>query len=387
MSHAMPQRRGEESAPSTERLAIGINLAADVILAVCLLFFLFDARRYPMLPLDIAAWALLLAVVTLTQLGAARRVRLPTSWWTIARIVFGAVIVLDVFGVLDQVGNGVSGPYPTAAIGVGSGIAMFATAHQRERSITLAIAALGILLAVDIVVTAPGALDPDLAPGIVSLALALAPPIVGVATVRAFRNMVEFQSDLSQAKGTTSAAATSLGQTASEQLVRLDMQAEQLLDDVASGRTPLPLSESLADSASTIATQLRMNLVARKSETWLHHALTESTVFGAISTIDDPDGLAASLAPDQRDGLLTGIWMLAGDGERVAQALTVTVRRNNVGAQQRLAVTLELIGVPKRRVDPAAWQAISRVGRYTDVYSTPTLRVDVDCALDLVADR
>jgi len=297
------------------------------------------------------------------------------------------VLVLDVFGVLGKVGNAVSGPFPTAAIAIGAGISMFATVEQRERSINMATAALGILIVVDIVLTTPTGLGPDLAPEIVSVALAVAPPIIAVTTVRAFRQMVEFQSDLSQAKGTTSAAASSLGQRASEQLVRLDMQAEQLLDDVASGRTALPLSEELAESASTIATQLRMNLVARKSETWLHHALTESTVLGAISTIDDPDGLAASLAPDQRDGLLTAIWMLAGDGDRVAQALTVTVRRASTGALQRLAITLELIGVPKRRVDPAAWQAISRVGRYTDVYNAPTLRVDVDCALDVVADR
>lgn len=387
MSHAIPTPPREESAPSADRLAFGINLAADVILAICFLFFLSDARSYPVLPLDVAAWALLIAVVTLTQLGATRRIRLPSSWWTIARVAFALVIVLDVFGVLDQVGNGVSGPFPTAAMGVGSGIAMFATVEHRERTINMATAALGVLILVDIVMTAPSGLSPDLAPGIVSLALAVAPPVIAVATVRAFRHMVEFQSDLSQAKGTTSAAGSSLGQTASEQLVRLDMQAEQLLDDVASGRTALPLSEALAESASTIATQLRMNLVARKSETWLHHALTESTVLGAISTIDDPDGLAAGLAPDQRDGLLTAIWMLAGDGERVAQALTVTVRRASTGALHRLAVTLELIGVPKRRVDPAAWQAISRVGRYTDVYSAPTLRVDVDCALDVVADR
>jgi hypothetical protein len=394
VSHAItrPRTRREQppaiaGAPSTDRLAFGINLAADVILAVCFVFFLSDWRDYPLLPLNIAAWALLIVITTLTQFGAMRRIPLPPSWWVIARIGFAVVIVLDAFGVLDKVGGSVSGPFPTAAIGVGSGIAMFATMQTRERSVVMACAALGILIIVDIVMTAPGGVTTDLAPGIVSLALAMMPPIVAVTTVRAFRNMIEFQSDLSQAKGTTSAAGSGLGQSASEQLVRLDMQAEQLLDDVASGRTALPLSEALADSASTIATELRMNLVARKSETWLHHALTESMVLGAISTIDDPEGLAAGLAPDQRDGLLTAIWMLSGDGERVAQALTVTVRRASAGAMQRLKVTLELIGVPKRRVDPAAWQAISRVGRYTDVYNPPTLRVDVDCALDVVADR
>jgi hypothetical protein len=388
VSHVAAPAPIAESAPSVDRLASGINLAANVILALCFLFFVADITYVAVLPLDLAAWAILIAVATLTQLRTSRRVRLPSSWFTWARIAFGVVLVLDVFGVLDQVGSIVWGPFPTAAMATGAGLAMFATT-QRARSILMATGALGILLIADIVLAAKTANAFDAAPGIVTIAIAVTPPTLAVAIVQSFRNMVEFQSDLSQAKGTTTGAGASLGLSASEQLVRLDAQAEKLLDDVASGRTPLPLPEEIAEEASTIATQLRMNLVAGKSETWLYHALTESSVLGSIATIDDPEGLAAGLAPDQRDGLLTAIWMFAGDGERVAQSLTVTVRRSSgaAGQNQRLAITLELIGVPKRRIDPAAWQAISRVGRYSDSFQTPTLRIDVDCALDVVADR
>lgn len=388
MSHVATRPAAAEPAPSVDRLSYGLNLANDAVIALCFLFFLIDLRRVALLPLDIAAWVILIAVVTLTQLGSMHRVRLPSNWFAWARIAFGVVIVLDVFGVLDNVGDRVTGPFPTAAMAVGAGLAMFATT-QSARSITMAAGALGILLLADIVLTAHAAYAIDLAPCIASLAIAVIPPILAAAIVQSFRNMLEFQSDLSQAKGTTSGAGASLGLSASEQLVRLDAQAEKLLDDVASGRTPLPLPDDLAEEASAIATQLRMNLVAGKSETWLYHALTESSVLGSISTIDDPEGLAAGLAPDQRDGLLTAIWMFAGDGERVAQSLTVTVRRaaGAVAQNQRLAITLELIGVPKRRIDPAAWQAISRVGRYSDSFQSPTLRIDVDCALDVVADR
>ena len=388
MSHVAAPPPVAESAPSVDRLSSGLNLAANVVLALCFLFFVADLSSVAVLPLDIAAWVILIVVVTLTQLRTARRVRLPPSWFTYARILFALVLVLDVFGVLDEVGKSVWGPFPTAAMATGAGLAMFATT-QKARSILMATGALGILLVADIVLTAKTAYAFDLAPGIVSIAIAVIPPILAVAIVQSFRNMVEFQSDLSQAKGTTSGAGASLGLTASEQLVRLDAQAEKLLDDVASGRTPLPLPEEIAEEASTIATQLRMNLVAGKSETWLYHALTESNVLGSITSIDDPEGLAAGLAPDQRDGLLTSIWMFAGDGERVAHSLTVTVRRSSgaAGQNQRLAITLELIGVPKRRIDPAAWQAISRVGRYSDSFQSPTLRIDVDCALDVVADR
>ncbi|GAA4165280.1 hypothetical protein GCM10022286_28240 [Gryllotalpicola daejeonensis] len=389
MSHVAPRPKPVvESVPSVDRLSYGLNLAANIVLGLCFLFFIADITFVAVLPLTISAWVILIVVVTLTQLGTARRLQLPKNWFTYARIAFAVVLVLDVFGVLDKVGENGWGPFPTAAMATGAGLAMFATT-ERARALNLAATALGILLIVDIMFTTHPSSAGEFAPGIVSVAIAVTPPIVAVAIVNSFRNMVEFQSDLSQAKGTTSGAGISLGLSASEQLVRLDAQAEKLLDDVASGRTPLPLPDEIAEEASTIATQLRMNLVAGKSETWLYHALTESSVLGSISTIDDPDGLAAGLAPDQRDGLLTAIWMFAGDGERVAQSLTVTVRRSSgaAGQNQRLAITLELIGVPKRRIDPAAWQAISRVGRYSDSFQTPTLRIDVDCALDVVADR
>jgi hypothetical protein len=377
-----------ESAPSVDRLSSGLNVASDVVVALCLFLFLVDVRRVAMLPLDLAAWVILLLIVVVTQLGAARRLRLPENWFGYVRIVLAMVLVLDVFGVLGRVGNGVTGPFPVAAVATGAVLGMFATT-ERPRAILMAAGALGVLLIVDIVLANRVDYAFDLAPCVFMVALAVTPPVLNVSIVQAFRNMVEFQSDLSQAKGTTSGAGASLGLSASEQLVRLDAQAEKLLDDVASGRTPLPLPPEIAEEASTIATQLRMNLVAGKSETWLYHALTESVVLGSISTIDDPDGLAAGLAPDQRDGLLTAIWMFAGDGERVAQAITVTVRRASgaLAQYQRLAITLELIGVPKRRIDPAAWQAISRVGRYSDSFQSPTLRIDVDCVLDVVADR
>lgn len=388
MSHVAGPPSVAESAPSVDRLSAGLNLAANVVLALCFLFFVADITFVAVLPLDMAAWVILIVVVALTQLGMARRVQLPRNWFSYARILFAVVLVLDVFGVLDHVGTNLWGPFPTAAMATGAGLAMFATT-ETGRSILMATGALGILLVADLVLTATAAYAFDLAPGIVSVAIAVIPPILAVAIVQSFYKMVAFQSDLSQAKGTTSGAGASLGLTASEQLVRLDAQAEKLLDDVASGLTPLPLPDEVAEQASAIATQLRLNLVAGKSQTWLHHALTESSVLGSITTIDDPDGLAAGLAPDQRDGLLSSIWMFAGDGERVAQSLTVTVRRSSgaAGQNQRLAITLELIGVPKRRIDPAAWQAISRVGRYSDSFQSPTLRIDVDCALDVVADR
>ncbi|WP_051142650.1 hypothetical protein [Gryllotalpicola ginsengisoli] len=396
MSHVSHQAIAEPAAPRTraqtptvERLAFGLNLTADVIVVLCLLFalgdFHFHTSAVP--ALNLAAWLLLIATILITQLGLGHRITLPRHWYHIARIAFAVVIVLDIFGVYGNVGSQVTGPYPMAAIAVGAGLLTFAT-DQKRHSVAMATGALGVLLLADFAFTARGSVS-DFAPSIVNLAIAMVPPFVGLGITRAFDAMLQFQADLSQAQGTTSASGAGLGLSATEQLVQLDRDAEELLDGVATGRTALPLTEELAERASTIATQLRLGLVAGKSQTWLHHALTESSVLGPVSHVDDPDGLAAQLAPDQRDGLLSAIWMFAGDGERVAQSLTVTVRRRSaVGAQNpRLAITIEVVGVPRRRVDQAAWQAIARVGRYSETWDAPTLRIDVECALDVVADR
>jgi hypothetical protein len=48
---------------------------------------------------------------------------------------------------------------------------------------------------------------------------------------------------------------------------------------------------------------------------------------------------------------------------------------------------IEAAGIPRRQIDPAAWQAIRRVGRYTETGQSAMLRIEVDCLVDASADR
>lgn len=378
--------RAQQKLPGISSLDVAIGLTADLSLLVCLGFFVSVFGSYPRPGLDIAAWVILAAVVTLNHLATLRRLWTPSWWPRVAASALLLVVLLDCAG--SWVVGGAGTPaFPLAAVGAGAAITTFAT-QRTTASIVGATAALLVLLFGDLALTGHG-YTVSFGPRIVCLGIAALPPLVAAQIVRAFRAMLEFQADLSQAQAATTTPDSGFGLLGSEQLMTLDLRAEQLLDDVATGREPIPLSAESAELAATIATQLRVSLIARKSETWLHHAVADSALVGAIAVVDDPEGNAALLARDQRDGLLTAIWMLAADVPRQPGSLTIAVGRpHGVGSHvQRLAIGIELVGVPKRRVDPAAWQAIAKVGRYTERAEASTLHIAVDCMLDVVADR
>jgi hypothetical protein len=47
-----------------------------------------------------------------------------------------------------------------------------------------------------------------------------------------------------------------------------------------------------------------------------------------------------------------------------------------------MAIVITTTGVPRNGVDPAAWQAIRKVGRYAESYSGSTLRIEVTTVSD-----
>ncbi|WP_310889975.1 hypothetical protein [Clavibacter capsici] len=142
------------------------------------------------------------------------------------------------------------------------------------------------------------------------------PAAFGVAVVRGFRRVTEMELDRVLVQSTVSAPRYAVGMLASEELARLDLAAEQLLDDVASGREPLPLSPLAASTAASLATELRLHLIEGRRETWLHHAVTESEFLGPDVTLSDPAALAGLLDRRQRDGLLSAVWLLLTSAER-----------------------------------------------------------------------
>ena len=113
-------------------------------------------------------------------------------------------------------------------------------------------------------------------------------------------------------------------------------------------------------------------------------------------TVTDPDGLAGLLAADQRDGLLTAVWLLISDpvrqGQSQVQSLQLTMERVDraIGAESggpiTIAVAIVTAGVPRNGVDPAAWQAIRKVGRYVETFTGFAMRIEVECVVDNPVD-
>ncbi|TAL45750.1 MAG: hypothetical protein EPN91_01560, partial [Salinibacterium sp.] len=195
-------------------------------------------------------------------------------------------------------------------------------------------------------------------------------------------------------QSTVSAPRFAVGMMASEELARLDLAAEELLDSVATGKTKLPLDPKTASIAASLATELRLHLIEGRRETWLYHAITESDLLGKAVTLTDKASLAGLLDPQQRDGLLSTAWLLVSDASTKGNAtvnLTIGPATDSVetpnGRKITIPISLETTGVARNRVDPATWEAIRKVGQYSDSTQNSSLRVDIECLVDNPADQ
>ncbi|WP_374007637.1 hypothetical protein [Leifsonia sp. LS-T14] len=382
----------ERDALSRARLDLGFNVATVALIAFLLVLFGLNVAEYSLLGFTIAAWVLVAA----TLAGAlVLRLRLPDELplpiYVAALALWAAAVALDIVGTWPL--DGAIVPL-TAAAAVGPAL-LLCVPVRPARDIVAATAALGAVLVVVVIWRA----QPDLqllGPGLVTVAIAVAPPLVGVQIVRSLRTLVQLELDLVQVQSTVVSPGYAIGMLASEELARLDLAAERLLDGVATGRTALPLDEDTADAAASIATELRLHLIQGRKETWLYHAVTESALLGPSVTLTDPDGLAAGLNPDQRDGLLTAVWLIISDPVRTGagQPRTLTLdlsrpvgtypRTANPGAT--MSIVISTSGVPRNGVDPAAWQAIRKVGRYAESFSGSALRIEVTTVRDASAE-
>ena len=364
------------------QLRKGTMIIADALVAASLLRFCYFGRFYPHLWLGIAAIALLVVVAASMWFMPAPREAMSEQGRFAGLMAACAIITgLDVAGAWAP---GSVPVFPVTCIGVG-GLLLAAVTTRPARDILVATGVFGGIL---LVVMALQVAEPVSAvPRLAFVVIACAPPLVGIALVRSFRAIVQFHSEIAQTQSTIT-TDTAVGMLASEELERLDLAAEQLLEYVAAGRAELPLDEETAARASGLATQLRLHLVEDRRQTWLHHAVTESAVLDPVTRIDDPDGLAASLSPRQRDGLFSAIWLLVGSTTKAA-SLQIHIRRGaDAGPHVHgLQIRIEATGIPRRQIDPAAWQAIRRVGRYTETGQSAMVRIEVDCLVDASADR
>ncbi|MDM7890443.1 hypothetical protein [Curtobacterium caseinilyticum] len=368
-------------------LGLGAAVLAAIEAVAGIVFFLVRAPEYADPWLPAAAWALyLVAAVGVGLSLMTYGERLTGTAFTLICVVLACVVVLDFVGVFPA--HDIA---HTASASVAAGFALLPVATLRPaREVAAAIAVLGLAFVVMAGLSTP--IGPETLPAIVSLlALVVVPPSIALFVVHRFRQLVQRELDRVLVQSNVQAPQFAVGMLASDELARLDLAAEKLLDAVANGSDPLPLSDASASVAASLATELRLHLIEGRRETWLYHAITESDHLGRSVSVADPQSLAGHLTPAQRDGLLQALWQMVGDG-RTTQPGTpvVSVTLGPIGSdghpvsdeRMDVPIVFESRGVPRRRLGPTAWSALARIGPYTDSMRDGVLRVVSHCVVD-----
>lgn len=382
--------------PSTT-LGIGfIGIGALIIFGLRavygLVWFASYWTTYPMPLAAAVAWLVILVTVSATLLCAKYwGDRLPTGAFVLFLAGIALTIALDFMAIweLHDIGR-----YATASATAGMALVVVITLRG-TREISAAAIGLGLAFLGAMVVNTP-LTSQTLAQQITTLAFAVFPSIIGVGIVRAYRRLVQVELDRVLVQSTVSAPRFAIGMMASEELARLDLAAEELLDSVASGAVELPLSPQLASRAASLATELRLHLIEGRRETWLYHAISESDLLGKTVTLTDRGSLAGLMGSAERDGLLAAVWLLVSDNSKSGGAgrtvqITLGPARppsDDIPASKILVpIVVTTTGVQRNRVDPATWEAFGNVGRYSDSTPNSSLRVDIECLVDNPAEK
>ncbi|KQO06348.1 hypothetical protein ASF06_14790 [Agreia sp. Leaf244] len=328
-------------------------------------------------PLRVIAWALLaIAFVGSALLARRHHGRHPALVFSAAMVLLALALLIETIAVL-----GTPQPILHSSTIYGVGATLLALVGSRPaRELLLANGAFAVVIAAMLASgIASGSFESG--PSMQRAAAALLPPLIGAVVVRGFGTLVQLELDRSAVESTLLAPRFAFGMRASDELARLDLDAERILDGVASGSIHLPLDPKLAADASSIATELRLLLVAGRHDTWLHHAIEESEVLGPVVTLTDPQGLAGFLEASEREGLLSAVWLLVAESVRVQPTLQIVIGPRNVEADATAAsrigfpVALTVDGVPRRRIDPAVWPALDRVGDHSEMIAGGSMTI------------
>lgn len=385
---AMRQASARGASLGTGHLGIGASLLAALQGVYGIGLFISHAGAYPQILPAMGAWLVYaLALIGVAVTLATRGERMPD--WLFRTFLFGlaGVVALDLMAIWP-LGN--IGAFSTASASVGFGL-LTALTLRRGRELLAAASVLGLVLAVAVLLTTR--LTAETIPAqILLIATAVMPVGFGLFVVRRFRRIVQLELDRVLVQSTVSAPRFAVGMLASEELARLDLAAEELLESVATGRTTLPLSPKTASTAASLATELRLHLIEGRRETWLYHAITESEQLGKSVTLADRGSLAGLLGPQQRDGLLAAVWLLVNDQSKAAPTAQLTigpVTAISVPGSKTITVPLVITttDVARNRVDPAIWDAIGKVGRFIDSTQNSSLRVEIECVVANPADQ
>ncbi|MEC5170760.1 hypothetical protein [Glaciihabitans sp. GrIS 2.15] len=385
---AMRQASARGASLGTGYLGIGASVLAALQGVYGLGMFVSHAGDYPDIVPALAAWVVYaLALSGVAATISTRGEQMPDWLFGTFLLALAGVVALDLIAIwpLHDVGR-----YSTAAASAGFGL-LAALTLRRRRELFAAVSALGIVLVVAVLLNTK--LTPANIPAqILVVTIAVMPVLFGLSIVRRFRRIVQLELDRVLVQSTVSAPRFAVGMLASEELARLDLAAEELLESVATGRTKLPLSPKTASTAASLATELRLHLIEGRRETWLYHAITESEQLGRSVTLADRGSLAGLLGPQQRDGLLAAVWLLVSDQSKASPTAQLSIGPvtaiPNPGSK---TITVPLVimttAVPRNRVDPAIWDAIGKVGRFLDSTQNSSLRVEIECVVTNPADQ
>ncbi|MCW4386618.1 hypothetical protein OH146_12625 [Salinibacterium sp. SYSU T00001] len=388
-TRAMRQARALGASLGTGYLGVGAGVIAGIIVLYGLTLLVWNWELYPdTLPVSLA-WLLLLAMLGGVAVSIATRGENMPDWlFLLVLVAIFGVIALD-FVAIWPLGN--TAAMGTASLCASTGLLVSITL-RRAREVLAATLVVAVVLTWGVLASSP--ITPATVPTLLTfISLAVLPTLFGVVIVRRFRRLVQKELDRVLVQSTVSAPRFAVGMLASEELARLDLAAEELLDSVATGRLSLPLEASMASRAASLATELRLHLIEGRRETWLYHAITESEVLGRSVTLSDRSSLAGLLDRRQRDGLLSAVWLLVSDRGTKPVTVQVTIGPAGTNAPQRtdgrvsVPISLTTTGIPRNRVDPATWEAIGKVGHYTDSTQDSSLRVEIGCLVENPADQ
>jgi len=387
---ARRQESQHRASLGTAFIGIGAALVVGVRAIYGFAWFVSMWAEYPNPVWALAAWLLLIATLV-TAFVTARVIgdRLPDWMYLVFVGLLAIVVMLDLVAIWDLHNIG---RFATASLTATMALLLVITLRGPV-DILATTAVFGVAIGGAMIVNTP-LLPETVPPQITSLGFAVLPVIIGVSVVRGFRRMVQLELDRVLVQSTVSAPRFAVGMLASEELARLDLAAEELLDSVATGRNPLPLRPKIASIAASLATELRLHLIEGRRETWLYHAISESEMLGRSVTLVDRGSLAGLLDANQRDGLLSAIWLLLSDNVKTTTDRTVQVQvgpidaatETGVGRKLLVPIVVTTTGVTRNRVDPSTWDAIRRAGRYSDSTQNASLRVDIECFVDNPAD-
>lgn len=338
--------------------------------------------EYPSILPVVLAWLLYIGAFAVLNLSIAKKgENLSTRMFVTYLSTLALVAALDFVAIWPLRDVGV---YATASVAAGFGLLNVVPLRPAREIFG---AALVLLLGFVTVTVLDVRLTWDQVPHqIITISLAVFPPIVALFILEKFRRVIRLDLDRVLVQSTISAPRFAVGMLASRELARLDLTAEELLESIADGTTPIPLPPETASTAASLATELRLHLIEGRRETWLYHAVTESTHLGKSVTLMDTGSLAGLLVRQQRDGLLEALWLLVADSAKQPTPAEIVLGPvQTTGETPGRTVTFPIVitvpGVERQKVDPPTWAAIGRVGLFSVSTADGPLVIDIQCVV------